>query len=273
MGRLARRLGAELGHPVQVNAYITPAQNQGFAAHYDTHDVFVLQVSGRKKWTVHEPVVTLPTQPWERLAEQVASRATEQPLIDTALEPGDCLYLPRGFIHSAKALGGTTVHLTFGIHAVTEADVVRAVLDEVLQEDWRASMHVGWNPLTDDLAPIVARVQALLSGLDYEAVASRLHDKRAAATRPEPLPPVTQAEAAASLVPADAVRLREGLGARLTDTGLRTNLGTHAVPAEDRAALGVLLTGHPVIVRDLPCDTATVTALLREGVLVIETPR
>ena len=36
---------------MQINAYITPPENQGFAAHYDTHDVFVLQVSGSKRWT------------------------------------------------------------------------------------------------------------------------------------------------------------------------------------------------------------------------------
>ena len=38
------RLADELGHPVQINAYITPPQNHGFAPHYDVHDVFVLQV-------------------------------------------------------------------------------------------------------------------------------------------------------------------------------------------------------------------------------------
>ena len=45
-------LAAELGHPVQINAYITPPENRGFAAHYDTHDVFVLQVAGSKRWTI-----------------------------------------------------------------------------------------------------------------------------------------------------------------------------------------------------------------------------
>jgi hypothetical protein len=38
------------GHPVQANAYVTPPQNQGFSAHYDVHDVFVLQIEGEKQW-------------------------------------------------------------------------------------------------------------------------------------------------------------------------------------------------------------------------------
>ena len=41
------QLVADLGHPVQVNAYLTPPAAQGFSAHYDTHDVFVDQVAGR----------------------------------------------------------------------------------------------------------------------------------------------------------------------------------------------------------------------------------
>jgi len=39
-------LAGELGHPVQVNGYVTPAQSRGFDDHYDVHDVFVLQVAG-----------------------------------------------------------------------------------------------------------------------------------------------------------------------------------------------------------------------------------
>ena len=60
------RLAAELGHPVQANAYVTPPASRGFSAHYDVHDVFVLQLAGRKHWTIHAPVLTDPLrdQPW-----------------------------------------------------------------------------------------------------------------------------------------------------------------------------------------------------------------
>jgi lysine-specific demethylase/histidyl-hydroxylase NO66 len=60
------RLAQELGHPIQINAYITPPESQGFAPHYDVHDVFVLQVTGRKRWTIHEPVVVDPMSPATR---------------------------------------------------------------------------------------------------------------------------------------------------------------------------------------------------------------
>ena len=54
----ADQLAADLGHPTQVNAYVTPPSSRGFSPHYDVHDVFVLQVAGEKHWTIHEPVLT-----------------------------------------------------------------------------------------------------------------------------------------------------------------------------------------------------------------------
>ena len=62
----ADQLAADLGHPTQVNAYITPPSSRGFSPHYDVHDVFVLQVAGEKHWRIHEPVLPDPlrTQPW-----------------------------------------------------------------------------------------------------------------------------------------------------------------------------------------------------------------
>ena len=56
----AGALTTDIGHPVQVNAYITPASSQGFSAHYDVHDVFVLQVAGEKRWRISEPVHPAP---------------------------------------------------------------------------------------------------------------------------------------------------------------------------------------------------------------------
>ena len=43
----------------------------------------------------------------------------EPPLIQTVLRPGDCLYLPRGFLHAARARGGVSTHLTLGVHTWT----------------------------------------------------------------------------------------------------------------------------------------------------------
>src|SRR6185503_13388978 len=112
------RLAAELGHPVQANSYVTPPSSRGFSAHYDVHDVFVLQLAGRKHWTIHAPVLDDPLrdQPWGQRSAAVAAAAEQEPVIDTVLEPGDALYLPRGWLHAATALGEVSAHLTVGSH-------------------------------------------------------------------------------------------------------------------------------------------------------------
>jgi hypothetical protein len=117
----AQQLAADLGHPVQINAYVTPPQAQGFSDHYDVHDVFVLQIVVEKRWFIQEPVLRHPTrdQPWTDRRAAVEAAAREKPLIDVVLRPGDALYLPAGFLHAAQALGETSAHLTVGVHTWT----------------------------------------------------------------------------------------------------------------------------------------------------------
>lgn len=272
---LAAGLAAEVGHPVQVNSYITPPQSQGFSPHYDTHDVFVLQVEGRKHWRVHDPVRPdpLPDETWERVGEQVTQRAAQAPALEATLEPGDCLYLPRGFVHAATALGQTSIHLTFGIHSITQRDAVRAVLDEVLEGDWRASMPFGWEPCDDltSLEEMRQRALAALATLDLQQVAAALHDKTAARQRPEPLSPLAQAGFMDDLGPGALVRLRRGLAARLEPEHLVVSGGRRLpIAREDRDGVAVILRGRPVAVDALPGGRAAdlVRSLLRAGVVV-----
>ncbi len=273
---LAADLADELGHPVQVNAYITPPQSQGFDPHYDTHDVFVLQVAGRKHWRVHAPVLVdpMPDQPWGQVADDVAARAAEQPQIDTILTPGDCLYLPRGFIHSATALAEISVHLTFGIHNVTQRDVVSAALDELRAHGWESTLPVGWDPRGDlsGIRELLAEAAARLTALDPGTVADRLLARRAAAQRPEPVAPLATVQAAERITADDRVRLRRHLIARLDHEVLRVG-DTHRVDVTlaQIPAVESLLPGKPQRVGDLPCEdpVGLVARLMREGVVVL----
>ncbi|MFF8554948.1 JmjC domain-containing protein [Streptomyces sp. NPDC015501] len=151
VAELVSALGRELGHPVQANAYVTPPQNRGFDAHYDVHDVFVLQIEGTKRWVVHEPVLPDPLrdQPWTGHRAAVAERAAhDAPHLDTTLRPGDVLYLPRGWLHSAQAQGEVSVHLTLGIHVWTRyalaEHLVRAALADLADDpSMRRSLPLG----------------------------------------------------------------------------------------------------------------------------------
>jgi hypothetical protein len=279
------RLAGELGHPVQVNAYITPLQSQGFAPHYDVHDVFVLQVAGRKRWTIHPPVVEAPldSQPWEQFRDQVAVRALEDPLLDTVLEPGDALYLPRGTIHAALAQGETSIHLTVGVHPLTRAQLVKHLLDLALEDPrLRASLPVAGDPadpaaLATELAVTLDVLHERLDAIPAGDVARRVDTDLMRRTRPEPIGPLAQLAAADALTPSTPLRPRADLRARLEtgDGGVRLVLldRTITLPSGAADAIKTMLAGSSFTPAELPGlagDEALTLArrLLREGVLV-----
>jgi hypothetical protein len=121
-----RGLEARLGQPAQANAYLTPRRSQGLPVHHDTHDVFVLQVAGKKRWLVYEPVLELPLRDQRYTAELGPPGDV---VLDVVLAPGDTLYLPRGWLHEALTSDEDSLHLTIGVNAVTWLDALRAALD------------------------------------------------------------------------------------------------------------------------------------------------
>ncbi|RXZ48799.1 cupin [Agromyces fucosus] len=280
-----RELIDDLGHPAQVNAYVTPPSSQGFDAHYDTHDVFVLQVSGEKHWRIHAPVLVDPlrSQPWDRHRGAVARAATGEPVIDAVLRPGDALYLPRGWIHSATALGATSVHLTVGMAAYTRADLVDALLREVGDNAaLRGSLPLGIDLRdTEAIAPVVAQtIQALIETLqqtDASRPAAVLADRFDAATRAEPIAPLSTLEALATLDASTPVRWRASLPVRVTTIDDRVRIvgraKTLSLPVEAEPAVRRLVAGGVVAPSELPgLDTESavvvVRRLVREGFVV-----
>jgi ribosomal protein L16 Arg81 hydroxylase len=113
---------------------LTPASAQGFRVHYDTHDVLVLQVEGRKQWRVwpHQPLPH-PTRhtPWQR------DMVPEGEPVEFTLGAGDALYLPRGVLHDARTqeADGHSLHLTIGLMEPCWAEAMRQALEMAERED------------------------------------------------------------------------------------------------------------------------------------------
>lgn len=145
LARAANNLALALDHPVQINAYLTPAAARGLELHFDFHDVFVLQLEGRKRWRVWEPLPR--TRDPVRGGAKIDSPTFDElgePLLDLTLERGDCLYLPRGFPHAAETIEAASSHLTIGVLAITWQRVFRRALDAaVVAGDLTASVPAG----------------------------------------------------------------------------------------------------------------------------------
>ncbi len=269
ISRFGTDLSTELGHPIQVNAYITPPGGRGFDHHYDVHDVFVVQIEGTKRWVIHEPVHPAPLrhQPWTDHRAAVTRTAAGPACIDTLLEPGDCLYLPRGWIHAAEARDETSIHLTVGVHNWTRhalaEQLVRATLDALGDDpEMRRTLPVGLDGIGDEIGAVRERLMTALVEADPTSPFDRIRREQG---RPAPLGPLSQLAAVLDLHPDTTVRLRGALHARLEGSYLVTRVGRFAVPKEDLPGVTRLLDGETHRAKTLGVDL--VERFLRAGIL------
>jgi hypothetical protein len=157
---LARSLEAALHHPVNVNMYLTPPGAQGFGPHFDDHDVFIVQLDGHKNWRLYESVRQLPLKSEDPI---VPPERLTGPVEEVRLEPGDLLYLPRGFVHEAFTSEHASLHLTVGIEVLRWADLLtHAVACASMHEAaLREAVPPGWVDGAS-AAPLGARFRELL---------------------------------------------------------------------------------------------------------------
>jgi hypothetical protein len=289
-----RDLELALGHPIQANAYLTPPGAAGLAPHHDTHDVFVLQVAGTKHWVVREPAIDTPLP--RHTTDHVVA-AGQAVLFDVDMQPGDALYLPRGFVHSAAAQQGVSLHLTLGVLATTVHDVLRHVLDQAGEDvAFRRSLPPGWPygdaAAADAVKAAVADLVDWLGQVDAARVAAQMRD-RFVSNRTPLLDGQLLEIAALDRVDDDTVVIaRAGtVGSPVLDpplddpagdrgTRLSLTLGDRRVvmPAALAPAVWRLTDGEPHRVGDLAdmLDAGSrhvlVRRLIREGVVRTDTP-
>ena len=132
LSRLCRNMEFRLSHKFQTNVYLTPPGKQAFQPHYDTHDVFVLQCGGSKRWKIYTSPIALPVQYNKSL---VSRDELDSPEHEFELHEGDLVYIPRGYVHEAVSDNHASLHITLGMLSMTWADAVRCALEYAEAED------------------------------------------------------------------------------------------------------------------------------------------
>ena len=115
-----------------INLYASWKSLQGFATHWDDHDVFVVQVCGEKDWRIYGVRRASP------MRHDVVDNGTapEEPLWSGRLTAGDVLFIPRGWWHDARgdpAKRQASIHLTCHVRPRTGTDLL-AWLNKRLME-------------------------------------------------------------------------------------------------------------------------------------------
>ena len=147
VARFCSNLERELHCNISATAYLTRQNQQGLPPHFDTFNIFVLQLEGTKRWRISTPGHRFPyfgagTRP--TATEQDASEV--EPVLDVELGAGDVLYLPRGFIHEALSGPDThSLHLSIGLHSLAWIDFFYLGLRLLGERDpkWRQSIPLG----------------------------------------------------------------------------------------------------------------------------------
>ena len=258
LARYCRHLEAFLGHPVQANAYFTPAGSQGLPVHHDTHEVITLQIAGTKRWLVYEPVLELPLK---NQRYRSALGEPDEPVLDLTARAGDTLYLPRGWLHQALTTDSDSLHITIGINVRRWVDEARVALDE-------AEAELPFRRTIDAAEP------PELPELDAEQIRARARERFVRTRRPILDGQLSELRALDRLTADDALERRDTVIADLDGTTLLFEGKTLRLPARLAPELEFLVTvERPFRASELPGvlddegRLVLVKRLVREGFL------
>jgi ribosomal protein L16 Arg81 hydroxylase len=277
---MCRSLEGEFNCPVQANVYMTPPRAQGAAPHYDTHDVFVLQVAGSKRWTIFETPIESPLsgQEFDARIHHMGS-----PVHEFELHAGDLAYIPRGVGHEAQSTDSVSLHVTAGILRYTWLDLLLEHIAAVSLSDaaFRKALPPGFAKGAFDRTEARKRVKELLrQAADHacDAALDSLIDRFLSKC-----PPVLEGQFE-QLARLDAITVDSEAGARpgvvyriTTGAGsesIETYGRTISYPMEASEAVRFALTRTKFVVKDLPGgldDSGKVTLtkrLIREGLVI-----
>jgi bifunctional lysine-specific demethylase and histidyl-hydroxylase MINA len=154
----------------QANVYISFQSHKAFHSHYDTHDVWAVQVEGEKAWNIWDGRAEWPiAHPIFRGQTQAQHDEAKGRLREkVVIRKGDLLYLPRGWYHDALAEAPDSVHIAYGVHAPLGMDALNVLTERALYDAlFRQPLprQDGSPAARDALAQRLAAIGARLSDL------------------------------------------------------------------------------------------------------------
>ncbi|MDO3642244.1 cupin domain-containing protein [Mucilaginibacter sp. L3T2-6] len=156
LSEACRTLEQELKFRIQANIYITPPNSQGFALHYDPHDIFLMQIKGPKTWLIYDTGEDIPIK-YRSFSK--APRLISQFDINT----GDFLYIPRGTSHEAMSSEASTIHVNFSLKPVYGYHLIEELARIASEKEkfFRLTIPHGFSTITERNAYLATFKQKL----------------------------------------------------------------------------------------------------------------
>lgn len=159
---LTERFGALAG----ANFYASFQGVRAFASHFDTHEVLAIHCEGQKRWRIYEnradnPLETLSGEG----AQKMIDAAKGAVMMDVVMNPGDMLYIPRGYFHDAIATDTASLHLTLGFAPLNGKQLLNLLEDLVIEDSaFRAYLPLAneGGALSDRLGELGGRLAAIM---------------------------------------------------------------------------------------------------------------
>jgi 50S ribosomal protein L16 3-hydroxylase len=167
LAELAGNFEKDFAAPVNIHLYSTPAAEYGFSWHYDSEEVFIVQMKGDKTYELRKNTVN----PWpveEAVPENMRYEREITPLWRCRVAAGGWLYIPSGYWHRAVA-GSSSHSIALGVKPRTAIDVwdfLRARLPERLL--WRQRLPVMGEAASLTPSEIDSELQNLFRGLQED---------------------------------------------------------------------------------------------------------
>lgn len=175
MIRNAERLDAKLAQvaddfhraflaPIDIQLYFTPGAEFGFGWHYDAEDVFILQLSGTKEYSLRKNTVN----PWplkETLPPNMHYEREVMPMMKCKLDQGDWLYIPAGYWHRAESLT-ESISMAVGVMTTSAMDVLDYLRPRLLRSFvWRQRLPVLGDAASVDEQQLLSQCREIFQHL------------------------------------------------------------------------------------------------------------
>ncbi|WFF38436.1 cupin domain-containing protein [Moraxella nasibovis] len=159
----ARQIARLTGRQTVTSMYVAFGDKDSYKAHWDTRDVFAIQIKGRKRWVIYEPTFPNPLYMQQSKYFEETHPCPDMPYMDIILEEGDMLYVPCGWWHNPSPLGEETVHLAIGTFPAFGLDYMEWLLKKLPDFHEIRKPMSNWQNDNANLAIIANQIQELMT--------------------------------------------------------------------------------------------------------------